>query len=147
MCFFTRHKGSHTPKETEEHQFGFHVRDRSIFTLLNLSLQKLIFRLLQLSVILRSALKQHVTFSYDSQNSKTLSKMIYSHYNIWCVDKSLGIRIKKAISCWSSLLQRLYRVECTRYNFSFFLCQVITQLIPIEILETNRNNTSLIVFH
>ncbi len=67
----------HTPKETEEDQFGFHplyslsseaipyinVRDRIIFTLLNLSLQKLNFLLLQLSVILRSAFKQHATFS------------------------------------------------------------------------------------
>ncbi len=64
-CAFNK-KGSHIPKETEEHQFGFHVRDRIIFTLLNLSLQKLIFLLLQLSVILRSSFKQHVTFIYDS---------------------------------------------------------------------------------
>ncbi len=38
VVLFIWHKGSHTPKETEEHHLVFcHVSDRIIFTLLNSS--------------------------------------------------------------------------------------------------------------
>ncbi len=94
------------------------MRDRIIFTLLNLSLQKLIFLLLQLSVILRLAFKQHVTFIYDSQHGKTLSKMKYSHYSTWCVEKWLGIRIKwlylAGFHCSLISFLCLYLVKCKR---------------------------------